>query len=260
MPTKQTAPSRSIRAAATVIISSAVYCASAIDCVMLPSAGRRSDASPELREVLRREHVALHPSGKALALARYLVPSLIKGIVATVVAERVGRKSAASHFTHRTHHPSGQYHRVRPGLKPLDDLFDRDDRAARREYHLFLHAHDAPQEHVASAIGLLRMNHGDVRADGGNRGEPLAGKRTLDEFHPWIVLRQIGTEVAAQNPEWKIGRARRVRRRHAGVAVFFDFEPLRPSTFDRVAQAMQRADARIASPREHQPARGSHPD
>ena len=44
----------------------------------------------------------------------------------------------------------------------------------------------------------------------------------------------------------------RVARRHAGVAVLFDLERVRPLVLDGVAKALQRADAGIAAPRERQ--------
>jgi hypothetical protein len=60
--------------------------------------------------------------------------------------------------------------------------------------------------------------------------------------------------------ERQIRRARRVRRRHAGVRVLLELERLRPSVLDGVAKAVQRADAGIAAPREHELARAAHPD
>jgi hypothetical protein len=48
--------------------------------------------------------------------------------------------------------------------------------------------------------------------------------------------------------------------RHRGVAVLLDLERLRPAVFDRVAEAMERSDAGIAAPREHQLRRGAAAD
>src|ERR1700690_467388 len=98
-----------MREAATVIISSALYCGSAMGRLMRPFTARRNEASPKFREVRGPKHVTLDPAGKALALARDLVPLLIEGIVAMVITQRVGRKRAAPHFAYGAHHPSGQH-------------------------------------------------------------------------------------------------------------------------------------------------------
>jgi hypothetical protein len=48
--------------------------------------------------------------------------------------------------------------------------------------------------------------------------------------------------------------------RHVGVAVLLDGERVRPAVLDRVAEAMDRAHAGIAAPREHEARRASHAD
>src|SRR5258707_777365 len=116
-----------MRAAATVIISSALYCGSAIGPLLRSFAARRRETSPELRKVRRPEHVSLDPGGKALALARDLVPLLVKRIVVLIIAQRVRGKRAAPHLAYRAHPPSGQPHGVRLRGEPIDDLLDRDD-------------------------------------------------------------------------------------------------------------------------------------
>src|SRR5512146_1782655 len=133
-----------MRAAATVIISSALYCGSAIGRLIWLSVACPSKASPKFREVRGRHHVTFHPVGKAHARTSDLVPPLVKGIVARVVTERIGRKRAAPNRANCTDYPSGQQHGVRPRLETVDDLLDRHDRAPRRHHHLFLNSHDAP--------------------------------------------------------------------------------------------------------------------
>src|SRR5579885_1174668 len=109
IPTKHTTRSCSIRAAATVIISSAVYSCLAIGLPARPGAARRRDTAPKLRKIFGREHVALDPSRESIALARDLVPLPIKCIVARIVAHRVRRKSTARDLAHRPDYPSRQH-------------------------------------------------------------------------------------------------------------------------------------------------------
>jgi hypothetical protein len=57
-----------------------------MDRLRRPLGARESETAPKLSEVRGRNHVAFDPIGKALTLARDLVPSLIEGIVASVIA------------------------------------------------------------------------------------------------------------------------------------------------------------------------------
>lgn len=61
---------------------------------------------------------------------------------------------------------------------------------------------------------------------------------------------QISAAVTAQNAERQVRRGRRIRGRHARVRVLLELELPRPVVLDRVPQAVQRADARVAAPRE----------
>src|SRR5579872_1123982 len=112
IPTKQAAPLRSILAAATVIISSGVYPFSRM-------ARHSLDASPEAFEVRCPQQVTLDPNLKSLALARDLVPMLIEGVIARVIALRIGRKRATFDFTNRAHYPGRQYHGVGRSIQPI---------------------------------------------------------------------------------------------------------------------------------------------
>jgi hypothetical protein len=99
-----------------------------------------------------------------------------------------------------------------------------------------------------------------VRPDRRHRGEPLAGERAVDELHVRVVLRQVAAQIAAQQAERQPRGAGGVGRRHAGVRVLLELERRRPALLDGVAQAVQRPDARVAAPGEHQLPRGAGPD
>ena len=75
-----------------------------------------------------------------------------------------------------------------------------------------------------------------------------------------VCAAQVGAEVPAQNAERQVRGAGRVGGGHAGVRVLLDLERRRPAVLDRVAQPVQRADARVAAPREDELARAAHPD
>ncbi len=145
-------------------------------------------------------------------------------------------------------------------LEAIDDLLDGDDRRPRRQHGFLLHPDDALDEHVAGAVGLLRVHDRDVGPVRGHRRQALAGERTGDELDVRVHLGEIGSEVAAEEGRRHAGGAGGVGVRHRGVAVLLDLERPRPAALDGVAQAMERADAGIAAPREHQLARAAAPD
>src|SRR6478752_7956546 len=194
MPTKQMSLLRSARAAAIVIISLAVWA--------IASSFRRAGRARRLRRLARvclrelacgmrrmhgehtrslLQHVRLHPGEKAVAVAGDRVPGLVEGIVALVVAVRIGRVGAARHTGNGADGPARQDHRVGAALaEVVDDLLYRDERAFRRQHRFLLHPDDALDEDVAGAVGLERVNHGDVRPDRRYGGQPFAAKRTSD--------------------------------------------------------------------------------
>ena len=125
------------------------------------------------------------------------------------------------------------------------------DRLAR-EHRLLLHADDALEQHVAVAIGLLRVDDRDVgpmRRDG---GEPLAGERAVDEPDVRVHRGRSDPTIAAEERRRHVRRAGGVGVRHRRVAVLFELERPRPAALDRIAQAVQRPDAGVAAPGEHQ--------
>ena len=66
--------------------------------------------------------------------------------------------------------------------------------------------------------------------------------------------------VAAQDRAGQSGRAGGVGGGHRRVAVLLELERARPAVLHRVAQAVQRADAGVAAPREDELARAAHAD
>ena len=156
---------------------------------------------------------------------------------------------------------AGKMHGVEAARAEIvDDLLHRHQRALGGEHGFLLHAENSFEQHVAVAIGPQRMNHRDIRAMRGNGRQRLAGKGTGHAFDFRIHLRQIGADIAAEDGARQTGGARLIGIRHRGMRMFLDFELVRPAVFDRVAQAMQRADAGIAAPGENELFRAAHAD
>ena len=109
-------------------------------------------------------------------------------------------------------------------------------------------------------IRLLRVHDGDIRADGRHRGQALASERAVDETDARVELRQIAPEIATQHTERQAGRARGISCRHAGMRVLLELERHRPVVFNRIAEAVQRADSGVAAPGERQLPRGAGAD
>src|SRR2546423_3230751 len=124
MPTKQTSPSRSIRAAAIAIISSAVQAP-----LMggAPSCGQLGEAAVVFADVGGPPDVALHPCEEALAVAADRVPAHVELVVAVVVAVRVGGVRPAGGECDGVHGPAGDHDAAGPVLELRDDLLDGRD-------------------------------------------------------------------------------------------------------------------------------------
>lgn len=159
---------------------------------------------------------------------------------------------AAGHQAHGAERPARQDAGVHRGVQFVDDLLDGDDAALRRQGRFLLHAEDAPEQNVALAVGLLRVDHADVRAHRGHRRQHFAGERAGDAADQRVDLRQVGAGVGAQHCEGQPGGAGDIGVGEVGVAVFLDLQRLRPALLHRVAQAVQRTDAGVAAPGEHQ--------
>ncbi len=150
----------------------------------------------------------------------------------------------------RGHRPRRQHHLARHRRQGFDDLLDRDERSAGREHGLLLHAGDTPHLHVALGVGALGVNDRDVGLQCRHGGEHLAGEWAGHRLDVRGAAGQVGAAVAAQDGERKPGRAGNVAIRHAGMAVLFQLQRPGPVALDRVAKAVQRADARVAAPGE----------
>jgi hypothetical protein len=75
-----------------------------------------------------------------------------------------------------------------------------------------------------------------------------------------LTAGQIGAEVAAEERRRHVRRAGRVGVGHRRVAVLLELDRARPPVLDRVAQPVQRADARVAAPREDEALHEAGPD
>ena len=118
-----------------------------------------------------------HPGEEALAVAADLVPGNVERIVPVVVALRVRRVRAAGRHATARDHPRRQDDGAGTRFELRDDLLDRDQRPVGGEHGLLLHAADPPQLHVARRVGLLRVDHGHVRAERRHAASLLAGER-----------------------------------------------------------------------------------
>ena len=116
-----------------------------------------------------------------------------------------------------------------------------------------------PQSWTLPAVGLLGVDDRDVGVERGNRDELLAGERAGDRLDVSVCSGSDGAEVAAHHRERQAGGAGDVAVGHPGVAVLLDLE-LRPAVLDRVAEAVQRADAGVAALGEDQLARAAGAD
>ena len=103
------------------------------------------------------------------------------------------------------------------------------------------------------------MDDADVGPQRRHRGQHLAGERARDRGDVACAA-EVGAGVAAQHRERQARGAGHVAVGHAGVAVLLELQRRRPAVLDRVAQPVQRADAGVAAPGEHQPAGAAHPD
>ena len=109
-------------------------------------------------------------------------------------------------------------------------------------------------------IGLLGVDHRDVGIERADGREPLAGERAFDRSDRVGLADEVAACVAAKHGERQARRARGVPIRHPRVAVLLELERRGPAALDRVPEAVEAADARVASPREDEPPRAAHAD
>ena len=115
-------------------------------------------------------------------------------------------------------------------------------------------------QHVAVAVGLERVDH----ATSGRIAGTAASRSPVNGQVMCLMLGfTVGRStpmIAAKDRERQPGRARLVGVGHGGVRMLLDRDRLRPAVLDRVAEAVQRADAGIAAPGEHQLVGAAHAD
>ncbi len=200
-------------------------------------------------------------AGKRVAVGGDLVPFEIGGIVARIVAVRVGRMRAAGHDRDGVDGPVRQDGQIGvQTVEIVDHLLDRHHDALGRQRRFLLDADDAFDQHVAFPVGLLRMDEGDVGPERGNGRQFLAGERAGDRFDVRIDRGQLGAPVAAEHRAGQAGGARLIGLGHAGMAVFLDLDRARKAVLDGVAHAAQQADAGIAGIGEDHFLREAHAD
>ncbi|MND53152.1 hypothetical protein D3C80_441810 [compost metagenome] len=146
---------------------------------------------------------------------------------------------AARYVANRAQGPGWQYTGVHRCIEVVDDFLNGDDAALGRQRSFFLHAEDAPEQHVALAVGFLRVNHRDIRTHRRHCCQHFAGERAGHGFDQRVNLRQIGTGVGTQHRERQAGCPGDVGVGQVGVAVFFDFQRVGPLFLHSVTQAMQ---------------------
>src|SRR5688500_5952626 len=111
IPTKQTVPFFSRRAASIVMISVGVYAiASGMGRLQLGDADFRGHEESGM--VLRSEDMPAHPREKRIPVARNGIPLLAERVIAAVVAVRIARMRARGHTAHRGKHPMRKEARV----------------------------------------------------------------------------------------------------------------------------------------------------
>src|SRR5690606_1177772 len=171
-----------------------------------------------------------------------------EGVVALVVAQRVGRRRAPFCHGDGGDSPAGDDAGVNRGAKIVNDLFDGDDAALGCQYGFLLYSDDPLDQHVALAVGTLGADHGDVGADGRHCRQALAGERAFDELDLVVDHGQIAADVTAQYRQRQAGRARFESIGHGGVTVFDQLQRPWPSGLDSITHAVQRADTGVAAP------------
>ncbi len=144
----------------------------------------------------------------------------------------------------RQHDPAGTQ------LELLDDLLDGHERAARAPARPPSGRPVIPQSWTlpcrsacwAWMIPTSGRSAGTAESSSPVNGHSIAATR--------VLRGKVGSAVAPQHGERQVRRARRVGRSHPGVRVLLELERSRPVVLDRVAEAVQRADAGIPAPRE----------
>ena len=195
----------------------------------------------------------INPIKENLAVAGNGVPSFVERVVTLVVAVRIGRLRSEGHAGDGGYHPGGENAGIRRSTQFIHDLLHGRDHLLRRQRRFLLHANNPVNQHIAPAVGFLRVHDRNVRLQCRSRRKRLARERTDNRFDLRIVLWQVRPDVTAHHREGQSGSSRLVSRGHIRVAMLFNRKRRRPSILDGVAKTVQRADSGIPSPGKNQP-------
>ena len=130
----------------------------------------------------------------------------------------------------------------------------------RGQDRLLLHAQDPGHPDVALSVRALGVDDRHVRPVGGNRRQLLAGEGALDGSDVGVDLGIIGSSIALEESARHPRRTRGVGVGHRGVRVLLEYHLVRHGLFIGVAEAEERAHARVPAPREDELVGTPHPD
>src|SRR5690606_9494552 len=230
MPTKQVMSLFSARAAVTLIISE------------------------ELKSLISSrsivEYVVLQPGLELIAVTADGIPILVEGVVTLVVTQRIGRRRAPFRYGDGGDRPGRQYTGVYRCAQVIDDFLNRDNAALGGQHCFLLDADDAFHQHVALAVGALRMDYRYIRADRRYGRQSLTGKGAFDELDLVVDLGQVAADITAQYRQGQTRGTRFIGIGHGCVAMLDQLEATRPAFLYGVPHAMQGADTGVAAPGE----------
>ena len=143
----------------------------------------------------------------------------------------------------------------------LHHLLAHHDHAVGGERGLLLAAQQPPDLRVAAGVGTLRVHDRDVglqRRDHVDLGRVLVRRDHGADVR--VHLRDVGLVVAADREERQVRRAGHVPADHAEVRVLLDLERRGVGVLDPPPDRVERADAGVAQPREHELGRDAGAD
>ncbi len=217
-----------------------------------PSRRRRSRPSP------RRSRARPSRRANVVAVAAELVPATVEVVVALGdPGRRTGSEPPGASATASITQPGMTTPPGRGSSSSTIRSTVTSERCAR-QHRLLLHAGDPPELHVARRgrpPGRGRSRRRGRSAGTAASCSPVNGH--VDRPRPAVCADQVGADVAAHDRERQPRGAGRVAVGHPGVRVLLDLQRPRPAVLDRVAEAVQRADARVAAVGEDELARRS---
>src|SRR6516165_2109442 len=151
MPTKQTAPFLSNRAAAMVMISLVVYVGRALIWGLLSHTWccSLSEKTAKTLKIFGVHDMPLNPLLERLALARDSVPGLVEAVVTLVVTVSIGWERATRNAADGGEGPVWQDAGVWPGPQVIHNLFHSDDGFFGGEHRFLLYPENAPEQDVS---------------------------------------------------------------------------------------------------------------